>query len=174
LLGKQRRLANPAWGAESHVEPTMMTSSRAEAFFGLPDWARRITSQVEVAFHESLSGTWRPDGTVDDARVTLELDSSAPSAQNLLDTGEMRAAGMISLEGLAASVEVHGERHVEWDSGRIGLRLRFTADDGRPYLLVGGWAPGPTSGGEREPFSFRLETGDGTPVGHAVISSAGR
>jgi hypothetical protein len=151
----------------------MMTSSRAEAFLGLPDWARRITSQVEVSFHESLSGTWRPEGTEEDAGARLELDSTAPSAQQLLDTGEMRASGVVSLEGLAASVEVHGERQVEWDSGRIGLRLRFTADDGRPYLLVGGWAPGPMAGGEREPFRFRLESGDGTPVGHAVVSPPG-
>jgi hypothetical protein len=144
----------------------MMTSSRAEAYLGLPEWARRITSQVEVAFHESLSGTWRPDGTEADAEMRLELDSAALSAQVLLDTGEMRAVGTLLLLGLANRAQVQGERHVDWDSGRIDLRLRFTGDDGQPYLLVGGCSAHPLP--EREPFRFRLESGDGTPAGHAV------
>jgi hypothetical protein len=146
----------------------MMSSSRAEAYLGLPDWARRITSQVAISFHESLDGTWRPDGTGEEARMTLELDSAAPSAQSLIDTGEMHAEGILTLEGLATTAEVQGERHVDWDSGRIDLRLRFTGGDGRPYLLVGGWVPDR----EREPFRFRLESGDGTPVGHAVVTPA--
>ena len=145
----------------------MMSSSRAEAYLGLPEWARRITSQVEVSFHESLSGSWRPDGTEADAPVALELDCAAPNAQTLLDTGEMRAVGTLRLGGLAAQAEIQGQRHVDWDSGRIDLRLRFTADNGQPYLLVGGWAPRPDS--EEEPFRFRLEFGDGTPAGHAVL-----
>ncbi len=149
----------------------MMTSSRAEAYLGLPEWARRITSQVEVCFHESLTGSWRPDGSELDAPVVLELDSAASSAQTLLDTGVMRSAGTLSLAGLAVRAAVQGERHVDWDSGRIDLRLRFAADDGRPYLLVGGWSPHPDA--DREPFRFRLENGDGTPAGHAVLSTAG-
>ena len=147
----------------------MMTSSRAEAYLGLPEWARRITSQVEVCFHESLVGSWRLDGTELDAPMALELDSAAPSAQTLLDTGQMRATGSLSLEGIALRVEVQGERHVNWDSGRIEFRLRFTGDDGHPYLLVGGWTPRPVP----EPFRFRLESGDGTPAGHAVVTAAG-
>lgn len=147
----------------------MMTSSRAEAYLGLPEWARRITRQVEVSFHESLAGTWRPDGTEADASMLLELDSVAPSAQTLLDTGEMRAAGTLSLEGLALRADVQGERHVNWDSGRIEFRLRFTGDDGNPYLLVGGRTARPVP----EPFRFRLECGDGTPAGHAVVTAAG-
>ncbi len=146
----------------------MMTTSRAEAYLGLPEWARRITSQVEVCFHESLQGTWRPDGTEADAPVSLELDSCASSAQALLDTGEMRSAGTLRLDGLARQTAVQGLRHVDWESGRISMRLRFTADDGRPYLLVGGWTPRPISDGE--PFRFRLESGDGTAAGHAVLS----
>ena len=149
----------------------MMASSRADAYLALPEWARRITRQVEVSFHESLRGTWRPDGTEADAHMALELDSAAPSAQTLLDTGEMRASGMLSLHGLAEHAELQGERHVDWDSGRIDLRLRFTGDDGKPYLLVGGWTPHPLP--EAEPFRFRLEAGDGTPAGHAVVSTAG-
>ncbi len=145
-----------------------MGSSRAAAYLGLPHWARRITSQIEVCFHESLQGSWRPDGTEADALVTLELDSAASSAQTLLDTGEMRSVGTLCLGGLAARVEVQGPRHVDWDSGRIELRLRFTADDGQPYLLVGGWAPHPMRDGE--PFRFRLESGDGTPAGHVVLA----
>lgn len=147
----------------------MMSSSRAEAYLGLPEWARRITQQVGVSFHESLVGTWRADGTESDAEMMLELDSAAPSAQALLDTGEMRAAGRLSLHGLALHAEIQGERHVDWDSGRIDFRLRFTGDDGQPYLLVGGWTPRPAS----EPFRFRLESGDGTPAGHAVVTPAG-
>src|SRR5277367_5255898 len=147
----------------------MMTSSRAEAYLGLPEWARRITRQVEVSFHESLAGTWRPDGTEADAPMLMELDSVAPSAQTLLDTGKMRATGTLSLEGLALRVEIQGERHVNWDSGRIEFRLRFTGDDGQPYLLVGGWTARPVP----EPFRFRLESGDGTPAGHAVVTAAG-
>jgi hypothetical protein len=147
----------------------MMTSSRAEAYLGLPEWARRITQQVEVSFHESLAGSWRPDGTDSDAEMTLELDSAAPSAQALLDTGEMRAVGTVSLSGLAQLADIQGERHVDWDSGRIDFRLRFTGDDGQPYLLVGGWTPRPVP----EPFRFRLESGDGTPAGHAVVTPAG-
>jgi hypothetical protein len=147
----------------------MMTSSRAEAYLGLPEWARRITRQVEISFHESLAGTWRPDGTEDDGEMLLELDSVAPSAQSLLDTGEMRAVGTLSLRGLALRTDVQGERHVDWDSGRIDFRLRFTGDDGQPYLLVGGWTPRP----EAEPFRFRLESGDGAPAGHAVLTAAG-
>ena len=145
----------------------MMTSSRAEAYLGLPEWARRITRQVEVSFHESLPGSWRPDGTETDAPMALELDSTAPSAQALLDTGQMRSVGTLLLGGLVAGADVQGERHVDWDSGRIDLRLRFTADDGRPYLLVGGWAPDPLADGE--PFRFRLEAGDGAVAGHAVV-----
>ena len=147
----------------------MMTSSRAEAYLGLPEWARRITREVEVSFHESLFGTWRPDGTESDAEMTLELDSAAPSAQALLDTGEMRAVGTLRMHGLAVMAEIQGERHVDWDSGRIDFRLRFTGDDGQPYLLVGGWTPRPVS----EPFRFRLQSGDGTPAGHAVATPAG-
>jgi hypothetical protein len=147
----------------------MMSSSRAQAYLGLPDWARRITSQVEVNFHESLAGSWRADGTEDDAPMQLELDSAAPSAQTLIDTGEMRASGTLTLLGLALDAEVQGDRHVDWDSGRIDLRLRFTGTDRRPYLLVGGWTPRPVAGLESEPFRFRLEAGDGTPVGHAVL-----
>jgi hypothetical protein len=147
----------------------MMTSSRAEAYLGLPEWARRITRHVEVSFHESLHGTWRADGTEADAVMLLEVDSVAPSAQTLLDTGQMRAAGTLSLEGLALRAEVQGQRHVNWDSGRIEFRLRFTGDDGQPYLLVGGWTPLPVP----EPFRFRLESGDGTPAGHAVVTAAG-
>ena len=146
-----------------------MTSSRAEAFLGLPEWARRITRQVEVAFHESLHGSWRAEGTEADVPVTLELDSAAPNAQTLLDTGEMRTVGTLSLHGVARAVSVHGERHVDWDSGRIDLRLRFSADDGRPYCLVGGWTPHPSQ--DQEPFRFRLEFGDGTPAGHAVLTA---
>ena len=145
-----------------------MTTSRAEAYLGLPEWARRITSQVEVCFHESLHGSWRPDGTQADAPVSLELDSSASSAQALLDTGEMRSAGTLRLGGLALQAQVQGLRHVDWEGGRISMRLRFTADDGQPYLLVGGWTPHPLPDGE--PFRFRLESGDGTPAGHAVLS----
>ncbi len=148
----------------------MMTSSRAEAYLGLPEWARRITRHVEVSFHESLLGTWRPDGTEADAPMVLELDSTAPSAQALLDTGQMRSGGTLVLGGLVAQGEVQGERHVDWDSGRIGLRLRFTGDDGQPYLLVGGWAPDPLAGGE--PFRFRLEAADGAVAGHAVAHTA--
>jgi hypothetical protein len=147
----------------------MMNSSRAQAYLGLPEWARRITSQVEVNFHESLSGTWRPDGTEDDVPMTLELDSAAASAQSLIDTGEMHVTGTLSLQGLALGAEVQGDRHVDWDTGRIDLRLRFTGGDRQPYLLVGGWTPRPVAGLEAEPFRFRLETGDGTPVGHAVL-----
>ena len=148
----------------------MMSSSRAEAYLGLPEWARRITRQVEVSFHESLSGTWRADGTEADLEMTLELDSAAISAQALLDTGEMRAVGKLCLGGLTRLAEVQGERHVDWDSGRIDLLLRFTGDDGRPYLLVGGCSAHPSP--EHEPFRFRLESGDGTPAGHAVGASA--
>jgi hypothetical protein len=147
----------------------MMTSSRAEAYLGLPEWARRITRQVEVSFHESLAGTWRPDGSETEAQMLLEVDSVSPSAQTLLDTGEMRATGTLTLHGLALLATVHGQRHVDWDSGRIDFQLRFTGDDGQPYLLVGGWTPRPVG----EPFRFRLETGDGTPAGHAVLSAAG-
>jgi len=147
----------------------MMTSSRAEAYLGLPEWARQITRQVEVSFHESLSGTWRPEGTESDAKMTLELDNAAPSAQTLLDTGDMRAEGTLSLVGLVLSASVQGERHVDWDNGRIDLRLRFHGDDGRPYFLVGGWTPHALP--DREPFRFRLESGDGTPAGHAVLSA---
>ena len=143
----------------------MMSSSRAEAYLGLPEWARRITRQVEVSFHESLKGTWRADGTEADAEMTLELDSAALSAQTLLDTGDMQAVGTLRLSGLALLADVQGERHVDWDSGRIDLVLRFTGDDGRPYLLVGGCSPHPLP--EHEPFRFRLESGDGTPAGHA-------
>ena len=146
-----------------------MMSSRADAYLALPEWARRITRQVEVCFHESLHGTWRPDGTAADAEMTLELDSAAPSAQTLLDTGEMRAVGRLSVKGLAVSAEVEGQRHVDWQSGRIEFRLRFLGDDGQPYLLVGGWTPRPVS----EPFRLRLEAGDGTPAGHAVLHPAG-
>jgi hypothetical protein len=149
----------------------MMTSSRAEAYLGLPEWARRIARQVEISFRESLAGSWRPDGTEADAEMTLELDNAAPSAQTLLDTGEMRALGTLTLLGLAHSAEVQGERHVDWDSGRIDLRLRFIGDDGKPYLLVGGWTPHALP--DHEPFRFRLESGDGTPVGHAVLTAAG-
>jgi hypothetical protein len=150
----------------------MMSSSRAEAFLGLPDWARRITAQVEVSFHESLSGTWQPEGGGYDARVTLELTSAAPSAQTLLDSGDMRASGTVQVQGLVRTAEVVGERHVSWDSGRIELRLRFTGDDGRPYRLVGGWSPARFPGGEREPFRLRLETGDGETAGDAVLFTA--
>ena len=145
-----------------------MSSSRAEAYLGLPEWARRITSQIEVSFHESLAGTWRPDGTEADAEMSLELDCAALSAQALLDTGEMRAVGTLLLRGLAQRAPVQGERHVDWDSGRLDLRLRFTGDDGQPYLLVGGCSPHPLP----EPFRFRLESGDGTPAGHAVGMAA--
>jgi len=148
----------------------MMTSSRAEAYLGLPEWARRITRQVEVSFHESLRGSWRPDGTEADAPMVLELDSTAPSAQMLLDTGQMRCLGTLVLGGLVARADVQGERHVDWDSGRIDLRLRFSGDAGQPYLLVGGWAPDPLAGGE--PFRFRVESGDGTAAGHAVAHPA--
>ncbi len=148
----------------------MMTSSRAEAYLGLPEWARRITRQVEVSFHESLHGSWRPDGTEADAPMELELDSTAPSAQALLDSGEMRSIGTLLLGGLVARADVQGERHVDWDSGRITLRLRFSGGDGHPYLLVGGWAPDPLADGE--PFRFRVEAGDGTAAGHAVAHAA--
>jgi hypothetical protein len=148
----------------------MMNSSRAEAYLGLPEWARRITRQVEVAFHESLRGSWRPDGTEADAQMTLELDSAASSAQSLLDTGDMKSVGKAFLQGLALSADVHGERHVDWDSGRIDLQLRFTGDDGKPYLLVGGCSAHPFP--EHEPFRFRLESGDGTPAGHAIVGAA--
>lgn len=150
----------------------MMSSSRAEAFLGLPDWARRITAQVEVSFHESLAGTWQPEGGANGARLTLELTSAAPSAQTLLDSGDMRATGTVQVQGLARAAEVVGDRHVHWDSGRIDLRLRFTGDDGRPYLLVGGWSPARFPGAEREPFRLRLETGDGEPAGDAVLFTA--
>jgi hypothetical protein len=146
-----------------------MSSLRSAAYLGLPEWARRITRQVEVSFHESLAGTWRPDGTQADALVTLELDSAAPSAQTLLDTGQMQAVGTLRLEGLACATRVDGQRHVDWESGRIDFRLRFTGDDGKPYFLVGGWAPHPIP--EAEPFRFRLESGDGAPAGHAVLGS---
>jgi|SRR5450631_24754 hypothetical protein len=147
----------------------MMTSSRAEAYLGLPDWARRITQQVEVSFHESLAGSWRPDGTETEAQMLLEVDSVAPSAQTLLDTGAMRAAGTLSMHGLALLAAIQGERHVDWETGRIDFQLRFTGDDGQPYLLVGGWMPRPMP----EPFRFRVESGDGTPAGHAVLTAAG-
>jgi hypothetical protein len=147
----------------------MMTSSRAEAYLGLPEWARRITRQVEVSFHESLAGTWRPDGTETEAELLLELDSVAPSAQTLLDTGDMRAVGSLCMHGLALLATIQGERHVDWETGRIDFQLRFTGDDGQPYLLVGGWTPRPVP----EPFRFRLEAGDGTPAGHAVVTPAG-
>jgi len=150
----------------------MMSSSRAEAFLGLPDWARRITAQVEISFHESLSGTWQPEGGGGGAPVTLELTSAAQSAQTLLDSGDMRASGTLQLQGLVRTAEVVGERHVFWDSGRIDLRLRFTADDGRPYRLVGGWSPARFPGAEREPFRLRLETGDGEAAGDAVLYAA--
>jgi hypothetical protein len=147
----------------------MMTSSRAEAYLGLPEWARQITRQVEVSFHESLRGTFRLDGTETDAAVTLELDSVAPSAHTLLDTGDMRTEGVLHLPGVGQAAAVQGERHVDWDSGRIDLRLRFQGDDGKPYLLLGGWAPHAYP--DREPFRFRLESGSGMPIGHAVLSA---
>jgi len=147
----------------------MMSSSRAEAFLGLPEWARRITAQVGVSFHESLAGTWRRESDGRDATVALELTSTAASAQTLLDSGQMRASGTVVVEGLARSAEVIGDRRVHWKSGRIDLRLRFTADDGRPHLLLGGWAPARFPGEDREPFRLRLETVDGDTAGEAVL-----
>jgi len=149
-----------------------MSSSRAEAYLGLPQWARRITSQVEISFRESLEGSWRPDGTEADAPMALELESTASSALTLLDTGEMRSAGTLRMVGLAVQAPVQGQRHVDWESGRIDLQLRFTADDGKPYLLVGGWGPHPVA--DLEPFRLRLEFGDGSAAGHAVLRAARR
>jgi hypothetical protein len=100
---------------------------------------------LRFSFRQTLTGTyWLLTAPADERAIGCTIDAQAPDVGVFARDRTMRLSGTIDAERLASGRPLEGSLAVKLiDERRMGLRVAFVGDNGRPYELSGQveWTP---------------------------------